>query len=145
MAGQVNESEQFEGFKSNGNYLFVNRVVCTCVWCLCPCCHLLLCHFVSQLAILIWKTKCFAIMKRVAEWLRCWTWDPGVKGSIPTALVVLKTLASLNPHSIWPPALMGTWCTNTRLDQYVLGAPMWQRRASRGKESDEHGCLHIRI
>ena len=40
----------------------------------------------------------------VAKWLRCWTQDLGVWGSMSVAQVTCKSLVQdLNPHRFWPP------------------------------------------
>ena len=44
----------------------------------------------------------------MAEWLRRWTRDLGVFGSIPAALVMYKSLGqALNPHRLCPPSCDG--------------------------------------
>ena len=64
-------------------------------------------------------TNCtkFIQFEHVAKQLRCWTWDQRVLGSIPAVLVVCK-----KPWANWihiasgHTAVMGTWCTDLRLD-----------------------------
>ena len=47
-------------------------------------------------------------MKPVAEWLRCWTRDLAVWGSIPAVPVMCKSLGqALNPHRLCPPSSNG--------------------------------------
>ena len=47
-------------------------------------------------------------MEYVVEWLRHWTQDLGVWGSIPRVLVMCKSLGqALNPHRLCPPGSNG--------------------------------------
>ena len=46
--------------------------------------------------------------EHMAEWLRCWTRDQEVWGSISEALVIYKSLGqALDPHRLYPPSSNG--------------------------------------
>ena len=48
------------------------------------------------------------LVEHVAEWLRHWTQNLGVWGSIPTALVTCKSLGqAFNPHQLCQPSSNG--------------------------------------
>ena len=72
-------------------------------------------------------------MERVAEWLRRWARDQGVRGSIPAALVTCKNHGhAVNPHRLCPPSISGyqgerklIFCERQQLQKTALHSPPW--------------------
>ena len=88
-----------------------------------------------------YSVKIVHCLERVAEKLRHGTRDLGVWGSIMRCRSDVKALGKLRIHiASGHPAVMGTWCTNSRLDRklqlrFMLSSPG-------GKVNDEY-CIDI--
>ena len=64
------------------------------------------------------------LVEHVAQWLRHWTQDLGVWGSIPAALLMCKSLGqALNPHRLCPP------CSNMYQVERKIGS-VWMASAA---------------
>ena len=62
-------------------------------------------------------------MEHVAEWIGRWTQDQKVWDLVPYVGHVVKCLAAFQFRAAsGHPAVMGTWSTNPKLDQYLQAA-----------------------